>query len=371
MRRLRREESGFTIVEAMIAAMVLMLGLVPIVGVFDSSRDQSRTGERHEIAVLQAEQALEELRGLPYNRLMMNAGAVDPSGERLGGGGSTFTVRDGLSERLVYHTTEGQPVADAWVNPVATVQIGDPDVERLELTIHHFVTWRDEECRVANLDGLGISLPSAIDQAQVPLLNLVNTVLNNLLGLLSGSDRQEIQTLRNRLIGLRDAFNSQEANLATAVNGITELDLCDINLSALADLQELGRLTPGLSRVGGLTTRLTTLSNAFGGICLPIVGCLLGSAQDAAVNAVNTQLNCMFGSSTDTTAEFSSYLTGIQDGLATLAGDLSDTDRNTKRITVAVVIEPQPGAGPVDPVWASSVVRDPSAGLLSSAGAAC
>jgi hypothetical protein len=88
------------------------------------------------------------------------------------------------------------------------------------------------------------------------------------------------------------------------------------------------------------------------------------------VNAVNNQLNCMLGS--DDPAENTEYLDGLLDGLGDLADPASyDTYKNTKRVVVAVVVEPRTGVGPAEPVWASTVMRDPEAGLLGTGGASC
>jgi hypothetical protein len=97
--------------------------------------------------------------------------------------------------------------------------------------------------------------------------------------------------------------------------------------------------------------------------------CILGcqNTVTSQINAVNNQLNCMTGGASKDTA----YLDGIIDGLGDLAADLSDPDENTKRLTVAVLVEPRDGVGPAEPVWASTVVRDPSAGILGNGGANC
>ena len=364
-------ESGFTIVEVAVALSVLLTGLLATIGLFDDSRDQNATGERTEIGVMQAEQAIEEMRGLPYANLMLSAGAVDPTaGQRVLSAGAQLKVKPDVTEPVVYYSTEGKALADAWVEPVTEVSIGSEDAP-LDLTIHRFVSWRDEECRLADLDSLGLSLPGAIDEVQAPLGNLVNNVLQTLLGLLSGSQRTLITTLRNRLDSLENALIAREGQLSSAVGGITELDLCDINLSLLGELQKLGRLNPGLSAANGLTDDLESLQSTLSGICLPIVGCLLGQAQNTAINGVHSQLNCLFGATTDTQAEFDSYLAGLVTGLNNVGGDVSNTVKNSKRVTVAVVVEPRNGVGPSKPIWMSSVVRDPGAGLLAAQGAAC
>ncbi len=366
-----RDERGFTIVEVAAAAAIMLTGLLSLIGLFDDSRDQNATGERTQIAAMQAEQAIEEMRGVPYEHLMLSAGAVDPTaGNRLLSAGSQFRVKPEVTEPVVYYTTEGEPFEDAWVDPVTQVSIGSEEAP-LDLTIYRFVSWRDEECPVADLGALGLNLPGAIDEAQTPLTNLVSNVLSSLIGLLSGSNRTLIQNLRNRLDGLENAFLSREAQLSSAVAGISELDLCDINLTLLTHLQKLGKLNLGLSAFNGLTDDLETLQSSLSGICLPIVGCILGSAQTTAINGVTAQLNCLFGSSVDTEAEFDAYLLGLVNGLNNVAADVSNTVKNSKRVTVAVVVEPRAGVGPNQPIWMTSIVRDPGAGLLTSGGTPC
>ena len=367
--RARAEQRGLTLVEVMVAAMVLLIGILPTVKVFNDSRDQSATGERHEIALFQAEQALEEMRGLPYDRLLLSAGAVDPGGGRVLDAGASFRVRSDLAETLVYADTEGVPTTNAWVDPVTEVSTGSADAP-VQMTIHRFVTWRDEECGVADLSGLGLDLPDAIDEVQSPLGGLLSGPLDSVIGLLSGSSRTTVRTLRTRLTALRDALAARQASLETAIAGVSELDVCDLDATALESVQRLGQLTPALAVGGALNDDLLSLQNSLGGVCVLGI-CLLRPAQQTAIAAVNGELGCLFGSSTDTVDEFDSYLAGVAAGLGELGGDLADTAKNTKRIMVAVVIEPRNGVGPFEPVWASSVVRDPSAGLLTSGAAAC
>ena len=366
-----RDERGFTLIEALIAIFVLLAGLLSAVGVFSDSRDQNATGERHEIALIQAEEAMEEMRGIPYAKLMLDAGAVDPTGgARVIGAGADFRVRPDLDEKLVYYNTEGKDISDAWISPTSTVSVG-PAEAPLEMTIYRFVSWRDEECRVVDLSQLGLNLPGAITSATTPLTNVVNSITGTLLNLLSGTNSTALNALKTRLNGLNSAFQSNLSAISAAVGGITELDLCDIDLTVLGQLQQLGKLTPALGVLSSrLTTLNATLNNLLGSLCLPLIGCVLAnSSQNTTVNnaitSVNQQLNCMFGSNSGQT-EFNAYLDGIRTGLENLAAGLGDTKKNTKRITVAVVVEPRNGVGPYEPVWASSVVRDPSAALLSS-----
>lgn len=366
---LRSEQRGMTVVEVMVAAMILLIGIVPTVKVFDDSRDQNATGERHEIALFQAEQALEEMRGLPYNRLLLAAGAVDPGASgRVTADGASLRVREDLTETLVYPGTEGVPTTNAWVEPVSGVTIG-PSEAPVDLTIHRFVTWRDEECRVADLSGLGIDLPATVQGILTPLIGSVTGLLNNLLGIISNSD---IQLLRTRLTALQNALNANLTGLNSALAGISELDLCDLDLTLLEEVQQLSQLNLGITADDGLVPLLNglegELDNLLNNLCLPLVGCPLSTVNGDVV-AVNAKLDEIFGAGSGS-IQFNNYLTGLIEGLAALDDDLADTERNTKRITVAVTVEERSGAGPYEPVWASSVVRDTSAGLLTGGGAA-
>jgi len=370
--RAARDERGFTVVESLVAGLILLIGLIATVGVFDDSRDQNATAERHEIALMQAEQALEEMRGLPYKNLMLDAGAVEPPGaNRLSGANGTerFRVKPGLDERLVYDTdpTKGP---DPWVSPVSTVTVG-PQHDPLELTIYRFITWRDEECRIANLDQLGLgNITSSVNLLQGPLTgltNLLNSLLNSLLAILNPSNNAALNAVKARL----QQVNQRLTQLPGALSGLLQLDLCDIDLSLVREIQRLGSLTGQFSLLADAIDGLrNTLNNLLGSLCLPIIGCLLGgngqqNTVAAAINSVNTRLDCLFSNSSP------GYLDGVLNGVDKLLSDLYNTDENSKRITVAVVPERRAGVGPFKPIWMSSVVRDPSAGLLSSGGAGC
>lgn len=357
MKARRSSEDGFTVVEALVATFVLLAGLLSIIGVFDDSRDQNATGERSEVALLQAEQALEEMRGIPYKHLLLEAGAVDPGTDRVTNAGTKFQVKPGLSEQLAYYSTEGVPQGDAWVTPTSEVAIGLDDVS-LDMTVHRFVTWRNEECRVADLGGLGLDIPGAVNDVQAPLDNLLSGILQAVLG------PAELTNLKSRLGKLQSALTNREGALNTAVGGISQLDLCDLNASSVGVL----RLLPNLDAVGGVTDKLIALKSELTGLLCTLGVCILSNADKAAIAAVQSQLNCTFGSGADTQGEFETFFNNVIATLNDLAGDFGHTEKNSKRITVAVVVEPRTGVGPMRPVWATSVVRDPRAGLLTTCG---
>jgi hypothetical protein len=357
-----RCERGFTVIEAMVASFVLVSGLLTGLGVFGHSRDQGATAERNQIALHQAEAALEEIRGIPYAHIALDndLAPADPTG-RISADNASFQVRPGLIEEVAYATP-----AEGWVSSMSTdVAIG-PDGHPVDLEIHRYVTWRDEECRVADLEGTGLpGLPDAINTVQVPLELNLNGLISSKIATLDprSTTRGLLSSLEPRLRAFRDQLAVHESPLG-AIAAVSELDLCDISLTALDHLQRIGTLTPSLSSTpaGDLTDRLLTLE-ALLKQCSS-AGCPAGT--DDTIRGIGTELSCVFGASVDTATEFNSYFATIESALGGLPTDASDTNRNTKRVTVAVIVEPRSGVGPFEPVWATTVIRDPAAGVLGT-----
>jgi type II secretory pathway pseudopilin PulG len=65
-RRLSREQSGFTLFEVLMAALITAVGIMAVVGTFDSSRKVVSLAERNETATHQAEQELERILSMSY-----------------------------------------------------------------------------------------------------------------------------------------------------------------------------------------------------------------------------------------------------------------------------------------------------------------
>ena len=79
IRRIRhrlRHESGFTLIEIMIAALLTAVGILAIVSGFDSSRHLVNTSERNEAASHQAERELERVLSLDYGKIALKAAPV-------------------------------------------------------------------------------------------------------------------------------------------------------------------------------------------------------------------------------------------------------------------------------------------------------
>lgn len=67
VRRLK-DESGYSLVEAMAAIVVLSIAIIPMVGMLDAGLNASRSAGNYDIARMLANNTLERVQALPYNR---------------------------------------------------------------------------------------------------------------------------------------------------------------------------------------------------------------------------------------------------------------------------------------------------------------
>lgn len=66
--KIPREESGYSLVEVMAAIMILSLAILPMASMFDAGLRASATGSNYDKARALANERLEKVRALPYNK---------------------------------------------------------------------------------------------------------------------------------------------------------------------------------------------------------------------------------------------------------------------------------------------------------------
>ena len=195
-----RDERGFTIVEVMVAALLLAIGIGTTIASFAAPQEQTLVGQRMAQASALAERELDELTNRPFIGLGLtsmpvpvsdpSASPVDPRahlrspatcGTPSASSTTCLRVRQSFNDvadgPLAGTGASGEPLvpADKGVTPSETIN---------GMTVHRFVTWKDREACAPSIDGGG-----AID-------NLLNSVLNLLGGL---TDALTGSVLNNRL----------------------------------------------------------------------------------------------------------------------------------------------------------------------------
>ncbi|MHB8658311.1 MAG: prepilin-type N-terminal cleavage/methylation domain-containing protein [Solirubrobacteraceae bacterium] len=77
---MRRDQDGFTVVEVLIAAVILIVGVLAVFGALDSARVLSLVSERETSLAHRAQQELERIQAIPYKQVAMSAAPPAGSG---------------------------------------------------------------------------------------------------------------------------------------------------------------------------------------------------------------------------------------------------------------------------------------------------
>ena len=137
--RIQRDESGFTLMELMMAATLCAVGLMAMISAFDGSRDLVNAAEHNEVASQRAERALEDAVARPYDQIgLQGTTAPSPSSDpnhpnnRVTVGGNYIYRVGSPSSPLVFGGT--LPRETPWQD----------SANRLRGTVYYYVTqYRD------------------------------------------------------------------------------------------------------------------------------------------------------------------------------------------------------------------------------------
>jgi prepilin-type N-terminal cleavage/methylation domain-containing protein len=148
-----RREEGFTLVEVLIAVVVMSFGVAATMRVFGAAGRTTVRAQQHEVGVQQAQAELDRLGALSYGELALTStppSSSDPKhpGNKVSGG--NFAVRADLSEALVMVPESGNTAkVEPGPQPFA-VGAGGATVTG---NLYRYVTWRDESCPLNLCDG--------------------------------------------------------------------------------------------------------------------------------------------------------------------------------------------------------------------------
>jgi type II secretory pathway pseudopilin PulG len=148
-----RHESGFTVIEVVVAVMVMSVGIAATMRVFGGADRATLRAQSHQVAVQQAQAELERLTALPYGELALTAMPASSSDPRHPGfkvSGNSFAVRNGLGETFVTSPGEGAAASVPPGPDTFAVGIGGATVTG---SIYRYVTWRDETCPLSLCEG--------------------------------------------------------------------------------------------------------------------------------------------------------------------------------------------------------------------------
>ena len=187
-RRLIRDESGFTVIEALVAAIVVAIGILGTATVISSADTTTLDSELQQVATDQGERALEQMRSLSYSELGHTGTPVLPSGES-GLSGYNYKSPDApSSEQLVIaaNTETGDTkyssdcrTEDAGAGSATSCFKVTPALQDKTFTvtqggqtvsghIYTFVTWHDEECELLPIGSLKSAAEHALNVCRQP-----------------------------------------------------------------------------------------------------------------------------------------------------------------------------------------------------------
>ena len=162
LRRVLRDESGMTLIELLVAAVLIAVGIVALFTVFDSSRGLITTSEKNDVAAHQGETEMEQILGLPYASVALTAApahsvtTTDPD----------YYVQPSGSYQWDQSATP-KPADPMVVDPAAgalTHLSGWNDGQsRLSGSIYRYVTWVDDPNIPGTQDAKRITLAITVN----------------------------------------------------------------------------------------------------------------------------------------------------------------------------------------------------------------
>jgi Tfp pilus assembly protein PilV len=163
-------QAGLTVVEVLVAMVLLVVGLVAALGVFSTALRESFGAQRRVQLVSLAQREMERLQAQPFDLLELDAypTAVADPGQNPGDP-RAFVQGNSLRILTSYHDQASVPpagsaaseelVVDPDADPAADgvsvaptsegVPIGSPGGEQATATVHRFISRRDEDCTLS------------------------------------------------------------------------------------------------------------------------------------------------------------------------------------------------------------------------------
>jgi prepilin-type N-terminal cleavage/methylation domain-containing protein len=162
MRKRLRElaaEDGFTLIELMIASLIMVVGLLALVSGLDHSRKLVTQSEKVEAATHQAERAVERILSMRYDQVSLTATPAESESQadpRFWVTGSTYQWDQNSTGSAAFETlcvTRCPAEAATVVGTVVGAEEWHDPASRLHGWVHRFVTEVPDLCSAAGCPG--------------------------------------------------------------------------------------------------------------------------------------------------------------------------------------------------------------------------
>src|SRR5680860_604832 len=212
-----QKQRGFTLIEVLVASLLLMIVLIPLLGIFISSVSASLKAETENAASLLAQEQIEELRGLNYASLTLDS---NPSTGALVAADSDIDTSDGSAKYVWADATYNVVWADATYNVVAEKEGSvDPrpepiDRRNVSFTVQRYILWVDDPTDNDTSKDYKKALVEVSWESPQPGSMTFETNIHQ-----KGSDSQERPGVRITFPYIGDAFHSGDEIATTDSDG--------------------------------------------------------------------------------------------------------------------------------------------------------
>lgn len=287
LQRLRRDESGFTIVEVMASALVLAVGVYPAIDIVTRGHENSATAQNLEIMSRVGTEAVEEMRSLPWSTL--KAGAVSST--------TTIPADAEVPDRVDFATGKYQVPGGGPLEPLAVsaggtlkryerITVGTGSGART-LDVWRVPSFRTESCAVIDLTQLynqlttlrtsiasSLSLLSSlttagtgrlariVTEANSAVSKLTNALFASTVGSLNAA-ATAATTLRTTLLTIQSSLTALDSSLVTLKNQIDSPSASGLIAGKVLDLCQLpdDTVLPSVDDLTAITSALNTLNS--------------------------------------------------------------------------------------------------------------
>ena len=149
-----RDETGLTMIEVMVATIVLVLGAMATFGILTAATKNAQRAKATQTVLHLAQEEMERMRSLPYNKLAINevppasSNPLNPNSRIVGSSFALQKSPQGELESLVV-----DPKKEG-VSSESPFNVGSPEGGGVSGTVYRYVVWRnDDSCPETQCEG--------------------------------------------------------------------------------------------------------------------------------------------------------------------------------------------------------------------------